>query len=569
MDKSQINEIISRNNIVDVISSYIPLKKSGNNYKARCPFHDEKTASFTVNESKQIFKCFGCGKGGNVITFLMEYEKISFIESMKRLARRVGMSVQSSPASKYKNSKRDLIYKIYQLANGHFQDNLKKHGGLAQRYLQQRQLSQQTIEEFQLGYALDSFGALRSYLLQNEINSKILGQTGLFGNGSKGIYDLFRQRLMFPIHSSSGNVIAFGGRVLDSEQSGGKYINSPTTDIYQKGTELYGLFKTKYQISKQDQALVCEGYMDFLRLYENGFDNAVASLGTALTENQIKLLSRFSQKFYMLYDGDMAGRKAAIKAAGNVLKQGYEARLIILPPEYDPDSYLAAFGKEKLEELISRAPNLLDFLEKDSSLGLSRKEKLEFLIDILKNSEDELSKELLAKEIAETFGISQATITAKARTRKKRSFAEKREKPENLYSEERLLIKLLVSEPTNIKKVAKTLKSDYFFSELYSKIYEVLIDKMDEVDNINVLLGELEDEQIRNTLTDILIEDTPSTSLEDVASSLKIRQLKKELQQINLQIQNGEMSDSLLQRKAEIKREIINFGKKIVTRILY
>jgi DNA primase len=309
--------------------------------------------------------------------------------------------------------------------------------------------------------------------------------------------------------------------------------------------------------------------MDFLRLYENGFDNAVASLGTALTENQIKLLSRFSQKFYMLYDGDMAGRKAAIKAAGNVLKQGYEARLIILPPEHDPDSYLAAFGKEKLEELISRAPNLLDFLEKDSSLGLSRKEKLEFLIDILKNSEDELSKELLAKEIAETFGISQATITAKARTRKKRSFAEKREKPENLYSEERLLIKLLVSEPTNIKKVAKTLKSDYFFSELYSKIYEVLIDKMDEVDNINVLLGELEDEQIRNTLTDILIEDTPSTSLEDVASSLKIRQLKKELQQINLQIQNGEMSDSLLQRKAEIKREIINFGKKIVTRILY
>jgi DNA primase len=232
-----------------------------------------------------------------------------------------------------------------------------------------------------------------------------LGQTGLFGSGSNGFYDLFRQRLMFPIHSSSGNVIAFGGRVLDSEQPGGKYINSPTTDIYQKGTELYGLFKTKYEISKLDYALVSEGYMDFLRLHENGFHNAVASLGTALTDQQIKLLSRFSQKIYILYDGDMAGRKAAIKAAGNVLKQGYEAKLIILPPEHDPDSFLKVYGKEKLEELIARAPTLIEFLYKDKSMEMSRKEKLEFLIEVLKKVGDDLSKELLAKEIAETFGI--------------------------------------------------------------------------------------------------------------------------------------------------------------------
>ncbi|HCX74004.1 MAG TPA: DNA primase [Candidatus Cloacimonas sp.] len=569
MDKSQINEIISRNNIVDVISSYIPLKKSGNNYKARCPFHDEKTASFIVNESKQIFKCFGCGKGGNVVTFLMDYEKISFIEAMKRLAGQVGMSVQVSPTSKYKNSKRDLIYKIYQLANAHFQENLKNHGGLAQRYLQQRQLSQQTINEFQLGYALDSFGALRSYLLKNNINSKILGQTGLFGSGSNGFYDLFRQRLMFPIHSSSGNVIAFGGRVLDSEQPGGKYINSPTTDIYQKGTELYGLFKTKYEISKLDYALVSEGYMDFLRLHENGFHNAVASLGTALTDQQIKLLSRFSQKIYILYDGDMAGRKAAIKAAGNVLKQGYEAKLIILPPEHDPDSFLKVYGKEKLEELIARAPTLIEFLYKDKSMEMSRKEKLEFLIEVLKKVGDDLSKELLAKEIAETFGISQATITSKARTRKRNNFSQQQEKPENLYSEERLLLKLLISEPQNIKNVAQTLKSDYFLSEKYRKIYELLIDKMFEIDNINVLIGEMEDEQIRNTLTDILLEEMPNTSIAEVTSSLKIRQLKRELQQINLELQNGDMNENLLKRKAEIKKEIIKFGKKIVTRILY
>jgi predicted transcriptional regulator len=202
-------------------------------------------------------------------------------------------------------------------------------------------------------------------------------------------------------------------------------------------------------------------------------------------------------------------------------------------------------------------------------MEMSRKEKLEFLIEVLKKVGDDLSKELLAKEIAETFGISQATITSKARTRKRNNFSQQQEKPENLYSEERLLLKLLISEPQNIKNVAQTLKSDYFLSEKYRKIYELLIDKMFEIDNINVLIGEMEDEQIRNTLTDILLEEMPNTSIAEVTSSLKIRQLKKELQQINLELQNGDMNENLLKRKAEIKKEIIKFGKKIVTRILY
>ncbi|MDY6916302.1 MAG: DNA primase [Candidatus Cloacimonadota bacterium] len=569
MEKSQINEIINRNNIVDIISSYIPLKKSGNNYKARCPFHDEKTASFMVSESKQIFKCFGCGKGGNVVTFLMEYEKISFIEAIKRLARRVGMNVQVSASSKYKNNKRDLIYKIYQLANAHFQENLQNHGDYAKKYLESRKLSSQTIKEFQIGYALNSFSALKSYLIKNDINTKNLEQTGLFGSSNKGIYDLFRNRLMFPIHSSSGNVIAFGGRVLDDNQGGGKYINSPTTDIYKKGTELYGLFKTKYEISKKDYALISEGYMDFLRLYENKFENSVASLGTALTQDQIKLLSRFTENFYLLYDGDMAGRKAAIKAAANVLQEGYEAKLIILPETEDPDSYLEKYNSEKLQELISQAPDLIEFLHKDESLKMNRKAKLEFLIDVLKNIKDSLTKELLSKEIAETFRINQATINSKARTRVKKSFSEQPSQAQNMYSEERLLIKKLIYEPDNIKNVAQTLKSDYFFSELYGKIYEILSQKMDEVENINILINEIEDEQIRNTLVDIIMEDVPPISLEDLTASLKMRQLKKELQKINYKIQNGDLNEELLKRKNDIKKEIIKFGKKIVTRILY
>ncbi|RLC56234.1 MAG: DNA primase, partial [Candidatus Cloacimonadota bacterium] len=380
MDQHVIDEIIERNDIVDVISNYIPLKKTGSNFKARCPFHDEKTASFIVSPKKQIYKCFGCGKGGNVITYVQEFEKISFPEALKKLAARAGITVKQSMQSKGKDSKRDLIYKIYEIATGYFYKNLVEHGSSALEYLAERDIKNETIKKFKLGFALNSYGGLHNYLLKNDINEKILATTGLFTSKNN---DLFRERIMFPIHSSSGKVVAFGGRKLHESQSGGKYVNSPTTDIYTKGNELYGLFDTKYTISKKDHALICEGYTDFLRLYENGFTNSVASLGTSLTDSQISILSRFTENIYMLYDGDSSGRKAAVRAAGKILGKGYNVKIIELPQTDDPDSYIRNNGAKSMQEMIDKAKPIAEFLKDDEVIGVDKKGKLSVLFDIL------------------------------------------------------------------------------------------------------------------------------------------------------------------------------------------
>ncbi|MDA3813400.1 MAG: DNA primase [Candidatus Cloacimonetes bacterium] len=445
MDQHVIDEIIERNDIVDVINSYIPLKKTGSNFKARCPFHDEKTASFVVSPKKQIYKCFGCGKGGNVITYVQEFEKISFPEALRKLAARAGITVKQTMQSKGKDSKRDLIYKIYELTTGYFSKNLIEHGSSALEYLAERDIKDETTKKFKLGFALNSYGGLRNYLLKNDINEKILASTGLFTSNNN---DLFRERIMFPIHSSAGKVVAFGGRKLHDSQSGGKYVNSPTTDIYTKGNELYGLFDTKYTISKKDQALICEGYTDFLRLYENGYTNCVASLGTSLTDSQISILRRFTENIYMLYDGDSSGRKAAVRAAGKILGKGCNVKIIGLPEEDDPDSYIRNNGATSMQDMIDIAKPLAEFLKDDEVIGVDKKGKLSVLFDILNEIEDEVAQELLIQDIAETYGLSGHAVASKIR-KKRRTFNKESEVTEVLkteqFREEREIILLIIN----------------------------------------------------------------------------------------------------------------------------
>src|SRR5690554_4196191 len=321
MDQRIIDQVIEGNNIVSIVEQYLPLKKSGSNYKACCPFHEEKTPSFVVSEKKQIFKCFGCGKGGNAIHFIMEMEKIPFFEALERLAVRAGVKLQKkgTKTESRVRSRQELLLKVYDLAKDYYTENLQRFGDNPVRMLEERGISRQTIEQFELGYALNGTTGLLNYLQKCDINRDLLKQSGLFVSTQKGLLDLFRERLIFPIHSAQGNVVAFGARLLFPDQKGGKYINSPTTELYTKGKELYGFYLTRHEIRKLDYALVTEGYTDFLRLYENGFTNSVATLGTAFTNEQIKLLSRYSKNIYLLYDGDLAGRKAAVKAAENIL----------------------------------------------------------------------------------------------------------------------------------------------------------------------------------------------------------------------------------------------------------
>ncbi len=569
MDQYLIDEIIERNDIVDVIGSYIPLKKTGSNFKARCPFHDEKTASFVVSPKKQIFKCFGCGKGGNVITFVQEFEKMSFPETLKKLADRAGITITQTIQSKGKDSKRELIYKIYELTTGYFHKNLIEHGNSALKYLAERDIKDETIKKFKLGFAMDSYGGLRNYLLKNDINEKILATTGLFTSKNN---DLFRERIMFPIHSSAGKVVAFGGRKLHESQTGGKYVNSPTTDIYTKGNELYGLFDTKYTISKKDFALICEGYTDFLRLYENGYKNCVASLGTSLTDSQIRILRRFTENIYMLYDGDSSGRKAAVRAAGKILGKGCNIKIIGLPKTEDPDSYIRNNGAAGMQEMIDNAKPLAEFLKDDEVIGVDKKGKLSVLFDILNEIEDEVARELLIQDIAETFELSKHAVSSKIR-KKRRSYKNETGEAEvpkiEQFTEERDVILLIINNQSLYKKVAQEIDSSYFLTEKYREIYKIMSEHIKDMDNIPALISKIDEEDVRNLIIELSMSNPPTQTIDDTIITLKTRKFHTDLRAINEKILNDPANMELHAKKNEIKKELLKINKKVVRKTLY
>ncbi|NQT65742.1 MAG: DNA primase, partial [FCB group bacterium] len=524
---------------------------------------------FVVSPKKQIYKCFGCGKGGNVITYVQEFEKISFPEALKKLAARAGITVKQTKQSKGKDSKRDLIYKIYELATGYFYKNLQEHGRSVLEYLAERDIKDETIKKFKLGFALNSYGGLRNYLLKNDINDKILATTGLFTSNNN---DLFRERIMFPIHSSAGKVVAFGGRKLHDSQSGGKYVNSPTTDIYTKGNELYGLFDTKYTISKKDQALICEGYTDFLRLYENGYTNCVASLGTALTDSQISILRRFTENIYMLYDGDSSGRKAAVRAAGKILDKGCNVKIIGLPETEDPDSYIRNNGATSMQEMIDNAKPLAEFLKDDEVIGVDKKGKLSVLFDILNEIEDEVAQELLAQDIAETFGLSGHAVSSKIR-KKRRTFKKESEVTEVLkteqFREEREIILLIINNQSLYKKVAQEIDLSYFLTEKYREIYKIISEHIEEMSNFPALISKIEKEDIRNMLIELTMSDTPAQTIDEAIIALKTRKFHTELKTINAEILNDPSNMDLFAKKSDLKKEILKINKKVVRKTLY
>jgi len=569
MDKDTINRILELTDIVELIGSYFPLKKTGTNYKALCPFHQEKTPSFVVSEKKQIYKCFGCGKAGNAISFVMEYEKLSFPEAIKKLAQRVGIVLKSDKTSPQKKSKKELIYKIYKLSNAFFQDNLKNYGGIAQNYLQERNIGKETIIKFELGYALDSFGGLKNYLLKNQINEKILPLTGLFSEGNKGWYDTFRNRLMFPIRSVNGKVVAFGGRVLADDQKGGKYINSPTTPIYTKGRELYGLDKTRFEIAKLDEAIICEGYTDLLRLYEFGFKNCVASLGTSLTDQQINLLSRYAGRAVVLYDGDLAGRKAAFRAGSNLLKADIKARIAEIPEGNDPDSFLVKQGRDALKKLITTAPDLINFLKNDAVMKLDMKAKLELLVEVLNDLNDKMGQELLIKQIADIFSISERALLERIKPVSIISSKNQMKQKYIRYGEERELLKHILTKPEMFKKVAQELDSSYFLFKIYSEIYEELIKHKMETERLATFLEEIKKEDVRTAIAELAMEEIEDENFSDLLKVVKLRKLKFDLKQINKGLLQDPENKELKNTKHELRRKIINLDNKVVTKTLY
>lgn len=363
-----IDEVVSRSDIVDIISGYIKLKKNGSSYVGLCPFHNEKSPSFSVSPGKQLYHCFGCGVGGNVITFVMEYENYTFLEAVKYLADKAGMQLPETSYSEEEKKNRDLkakLLEINKIAATYYYHQLKaENGKIGLSYLQKRGLSDTTINRFGLGYAGQTGNALYQYLKSKGYDDALLKETGLF-TYERGIHDKFWNRVMFPIMDINNKVIGFGGRVMGDAKP--KYLNSPETKLFDKSRNLYGLNAAR--ISRKSNMIICEGYMDVISLHQAGFTQAVASLGTALTPGQAALMKRYTDNVLITYDSDAAGVKAALRAIPILKEAGLTTKVINMQPYKDPDEFIKALGAEAFQERIDKAENSfmyeIDVLEKE------------------------------------------------------------------------------------------------------------------------------------------------------------------------------------------------------------
>ena len=365
-----LEKIKSQNDIVDVISERVRLKKAGRNFTGLCPFHNEKTPSFSVSQEKQIYKCFGCGEAGNVISFVMKEKNLPFIEAVKYLANRANIPLEIGNGEKSKSAKKkDLLYRVNVEAAKFFFSNLMNNKN-AKEYFLNRGIKEETIKKFGLGFANDSWNNLMFYLRKKGVSDILLEEAGLISvNKEKGRkYDRFRNRVMFPVFDYQGKVIGFGGRVLDDSKP--KYLNSPETLVFQKGTNLYGLnFALKHNMNERYFVIV-EGYMDLISLHQYGITNVVASLGTALTINQARLLKRYADKVVISYDADMAGQMATLRGLEVLRTAGFDVRVLSIPQGKDPDEYVRSNGKEAFLKLINSAAPLIDYRIKKAEDGI-------------------------------------------------------------------------------------------------------------------------------------------------------------------------------------------------------
>lgn len=373
--KETIDKILEAAQIEEVVGDFVHLKKRGSSLIGNCPFHNEKTPSFNVSPSKGIYKCFGCGKGGDAVRFIMEHEKYSYPEALKYLAARYKIEVEEtvqSPAQMAADDRRESLYIVSAWAARFFQDTMwETQGGQAigLGYFRERGFREDIIKKFELGYSPDEWDALLNKALQAGHKESYLEETGLIVRNDKGkLYDRFRGRVMFPIHNFTGRIIGFGGRTLKTDKNVPKYVNSPESDIYHKSNVLYGLFHAKRSIRELDNCYLVEGYADVLSVHQAGIENVVASSGTSLTTEQIRLIGRFTKNVTILYDGDAAGIKASLRGLDMILEEGLNVRVVLFPDGHDPDSYVREVGSSAFKTYIER--NQKDFILYKTSILL-------------------------------------------------------------------------------------------------------------------------------------------------------------------------------------------------------
>lgn len=552
-----VEEVRSKNDIVDVISGYVRLQKKGSSYFGLCPFHNEKSPSFSVSRDKQMFYCFGCGKGGNVFTFLMDYENFSFPEALKVLADRAGVELPQMDYSREAKEKADLrasLLEINKEAAKYFYVQLKSpQGERAHRYLTDRKLSEETITAFGLGYSNKYSDDLYRYLREKGYAEDLIRQAGLISTDEKqGVYDKFWNRVMFPIMDINSRVIGFGGRVMGDAKP--KYLNSPETPIFDKSRNLYGLNRAR--TSRKPYFLVCEGYMDVIALHQAGFTNAVASLGTALTSGHASLIKRYVNEVYLTYDSDEAGTKAALRAVPILKEAGITARVIRMEPYKDPDEFIKNRGAEAFEERIGKARNgflfSLEILQKDYDMN-TPEGKTEFFREVarrLVDFEDELERNNYIEAVAGEYKISADSLVklvkktairagmARPAIRPKTTTQKEKQKEDGVKKSQKLLLTWMIEEERLFRTIRKYIRPEDFSEEMYRTVASLLYEQYEQgaVNPAKIISHFTEEEEHRE------VASLFHTKLQELRTD---KELEKALQETIVKVKTAALEQEL------------------------
>ncbi|QAT16947.1 DNA primase [Candidatus Velamenicoccus archaeovorus] len=567
-----ISDVLDRCNIVELISSYIPLKRAGRNFRANCPFHAEKTPSFIVSTDKQIFHCFGCGQGGNAITFVMQYEKVGFREALETVAQRCGIPLpepELTPSQKGREDNRKTLQGLYEQAASFYHARLFQASDAknARNYLAGRGISKETAQRFRLGHAPEGWDSLIAHFKSQKVSLAALDKSGLIvAKENGGYYDRYRNRIMFPIADIKGRVIAFGGRVLDDSLP--KYINSPETAVYIKGKNLFGLDVSKEYIRQADQVVVVEGYLDMIVPFEAGVKNIVASLGTALTEDQIRLIKRFTNRVVLLYDPDAAGEMATLRALELLIKEDMDIRIASLPKGKDPDAFVRHNGGGALKEIIDKALPIFDYklnllLAKYDAKSTHGKDKIvREILPTIRHFKHHTTRAEYVKRAAASVGVDEEALLQdlKNMTETARPAAApdndalafsalEHQRLTEIPVTERMLVKLMLEEMHLIDHLRQLIEPSDFVSDELRKIVTFIFDFFDQGKNLkpNVLMHYLDDDEAINIIAELAaldIHNCPEKEklIEDCVRRLKRDKILHRCQELHNRIREAQTS---------------------------
>lgn len=577
-----IDQILDRVDIVEVISDYVHLKKNGRNFKTNCPFHNEKTPSFVVSPEKQIYHCFGCGAGGNAISFVMKYESMSFPEAVEILAKGAGVELPRFKASsRQAESVSAKIYEINKVAAGFYLSFLKsERAGGARTYLAARGIGSKTLEEFKIGYAPENWDSFKKYCVRRNISLKLAEKAGLLITGEKGSYDRFRKRIIFPVFNEKGNVVAFGGRVMDKSLP--KYINSPETPVYTKSNVLYGLNFCKRGIREKNYVLIVEGYMDVIIPFQSGINNIVATSGTALTERQVSMLKRYTKTAVMIFDADQAGEAASLRGLDILIENDINVKIVTLPVGEDPDSFIKKKGKDAFDNAVETALGLFEyklaFLIRKFGPGAIGEISGEMLPTIRKVNNAVVQSDYL-KKLAERLGIHEGSLrqemvkVTSARSRRNEPVSlTTRNKTGNFRTSEIHLLGLACARKEVFKKIQDELGLENFLDESVKKVIQIIgiciasgekkiapgkvVARLDGDKNAEAALFE--------ALSKAEITDDPLKAAEDCISHIRKENHKSELKMLTdrlkkaHEIKNSENVSILLEKINILHKKKVN-----------